>query len=158
MVNRASGYKVYRGTSLIGDFSSVGNVTATSYTDTGLITNATYYYSVSAYNSVGESSKSSPLLVTVSTSIPATPTNLVLVARSSSSIQISWDAVTGVTGYNVYRATSSSGDYSFVGYATMDTFTDGGVSKNTTYYYKVSAYNSVGESSKSSVLSATTLN
>jgi fibronectin type 3 domain-containing protein len=57
----------------------------------------------------------------------------------------------------VYRGTSSSGNYSLLGSTSSTSYTDNGLSAGTTYYYKVSAYNSNGvESSQSSYASATT--
>jgi hypothetical protein len=63
-VSGASYYDVYRSTSMYNSYEKVGTVTgvplATSYTDTGLPANATYYYKVSAYSpgAKGESDKS----------------------------------------------------------------------------------------------------
>ena len=50
-----TGYNVYRGTSAGGESATpvAANVTATSFTDTGLINGTTYYYTVAAVNSAG---------------------------------------------------------------------------------------------------------
>jgi fibronectin type 3 domain-containing protein len=154
----ATGYKVYRSSSSSGTYSSVGDVTTTSYTDTGLTANTTYYYKVSAHNSAGESAQSSSVSAktSISISIPATPTGVSASAESSTSIKVSWSSVTGATGYKVYRSSSSSGTYSKVGDATTTSYTDTGLTANTTYYYKVSATNSAGESAQSSAVSAKT--
>jgi hypothetical protein len=81
------------------------------------------------------------------------PTN---VAASDGSydgyVYITWSAVTGATDYYIYRATSSTGTYSKIdssgGY---NYYYDYPPSANTSYYYKVSAYNSTaGESAMSS--------
>ena len=149
----ATGYKVYRSTSSSGTYSSVGDVTTTSYTNTGLTAGTTYYYKVSAYNSAGESAQSSSVSAKPE-SIPSTPTGVWAEVASSSSIQVGWSSVTGATGYKVYRSTSSSGTYSKVGDATTTSYTDTGLTANTTYYYKVSATNSAGESAQSSSVSA----
>jgi hypothetical protein len=87
---------------------------------------------------------------------PAAPKNVKAVAQSSSSIRISWNAVSGADEYNVYRSTSSSGYFSYRGYTRSTSYTDSGLSSNTTYYYKVSAENDNGESAQSSSVSATT--
>ena len=86
---------------------------------------------------------------------PATPSNVSASAASSSSITVSWSSVTGATGYKVYRSTSSSGTYSSVGDVPTTSYTNTGLTAGTTYYYKVSAYNSAGESAQSSYASAT---
>jgi len=155
-VTGATGYKVYRSTSSSGTYSKAGDATTTSYTDTGLTANTTYYYKVSASNSAGESSQSSSVSAKTSVSIPATPSSVSATAESSSSIKVSWSSVTGATGYKVYRSSSSSGTYSKAGDATTTSYTDTGLTANTTYYYKVSASNSAGESSQSSSVSAKT--
>jgi hypothetical protein len=79
-------------------------------------------------------------------------------AQSSDSIYLSWDSVSGASYYNVYRATSASGDYTFLVYTSSTSYTDTGLSSGATYYYKVTAYSSsYGESGYSSYASATTL-
>lgn len=67
-------------------------------------------------------------------------------------VYISWTAVSGATNYYIYRATSSSGTYSYVGESGGSTsYYDYPPYASTTYYYKVSAYNSTyGESVMSS--------
>ena len=59
--NTASGatsYNVKRATVIGGPYTTVTNVTGTSFTDTGLTNGTTYYYVVSASNSGGESGNS----------------------------------------------------------------------------------------------------
>lgn len=58
-VTGASGYYVYRSTSPSSGYTRVGTAYSTTYTSTGLNSNATYYYKVSAFNSAGEGSQSS---------------------------------------------------------------------------------------------------
>jgi fibronectin type 3 domain-containing protein len=47
-------------------------------------------------------------------------------------------------GYNIYRNTDASGQYTLIGTLTVPAYTDTGLSANTTYYYKVSVFNSTG--------------
>lgn len=88
-----------------------------------------------------------------STSKPNTPTGVTATAGSSY-ITVTWNSISGADNYNVYRSTSASGTYSFVSTAYSTTYTDYNVNAGTTYYYKVTAENSAGESSKSSYASA----
>jgi len=90
------------------------------------------------------------------TSVPAVPTGVTATVASSTGITVNWSSVTGATGYKVYRSESSSGSYSHVGTPTSALYIDNGLTADTTYYYKVSATNSAGESSQSSSASATT--
>jgi predicted alpha-1,6-mannanase (GH76 family) len=55
----ATSYDVKRSQIDGGPFVTITNVTATSFTDTNVVNNRTYYYVVSAVNTVGESSGSS---------------------------------------------------------------------------------------------------
>ena len=57
----------------------------------------------------------------------------------SGSIRVTWSAVSGASGYYVYRATSATGTYSLVGTVTQTSYDDA-VSSTSTYYYKVAAY------------------
>jgi hypothetical protein len=65
------------------------------------------------------------------------------------SVSLSWNASSGVVGYNIYRSTSASGTYAKVN-STVDannTFTDTTVAAGQTYYYEATALNSAGEES-----------
>ena len=89
--------------------------------------------------------------------VPAIPRGLTATAVSSSDINLSWNSVSGATGYNVYNSTSSGGTYGLLGTTKNTTAVNNKLSANTTVYYKVTAYNSYGESGYSSIASATTL-
>jgi len=156
-VNGATGYRVYRSTSSSGNYYEVGNGTSsTSYTDNSVSPGTTYYYKVSAYNSTVESSQSSYASAMTSVPAPATPTNVSAHATSSSGVTVSWSAVSGATEYRVYRSMSATGSYSLMVTTSYASYTNNSLLPNTTYYYKVSALNSAGESSLSIYASATT--
>ena len=160
-VSGAGWYNIYRSSSSSGTYSYVGNTvtSVTSYTDYGLSASATYYYKVSAKNNNGESSYSSYASATTKSDGGGTssgaPTGVTAAATSSSSITISWNP-SDAGWYNVYRSSSASGTYTYIGNASSASYTDNGLSANTTYYYKVTAYTDSGESSQSSYASATT--
>ncbi|MFD3742260.1 MULTISPECIES: chitinase [unclassified Streptomyces] len=82
--------------------------------------------------------------------IPAAPAGLVTGATTTSSVALSWNAVSGATGYKVYRdgvqATTSTG--------TSATVT--GLAADTAYQFSVSATNAAGESVRSAAVSART--
>jgi hypothetical protein len=158
-VSGATSYRLYRSTSSSGTYSYLTSTSSTSYTDTGLPTNATYYYKVSAYNSsYGETSMSSVYgYATTSASSLSPPSSVSAVANSSSRITVSWSSVSGATSYYLYRSTSYSGTYSYLTSTSSTSYTDTGLPANATYYYKVSAYNSsYGETSMSNYGYATT--
>jgi hypothetical protein len=72
-----TGYDVYEGTSPRGETTTVVNgttaITGTSYTVTGLTNGTTYYFTVEAINSVGNSVVSSEVSAKPITTVPTTP-------------------------------------------------------------------------------------
>lgn len=74
----ATGYKVTRGTASQGPFAIVATgISGTSYTDRGLVSGTTYFYSVVAVNGAGESPPAGPVSVRP-LAVPAPPTSLVV--------------------------------------------------------------------------------
>ncbi|MEV5944904.1 glycosyl hydrolase family 18 protein [Streptomyces sp. NPDC051993] len=82
--------------------------------------------------------------------IPAAPGGLAAGSVSSSSVDLSWGAVSNATGYNVYR------DGTKVQSVTGSSATVTGLSASTSYQFQVSATNAAGESPKSAAVTATT--
>lgn len=82
---------------------------------------------------------------------PSSPTNLKAIALSSSEINLTWIAAPDATSYNVYRATSSTGNYTEVATLSTNSYSDTGLLASTPYYYKVKSYNSSGFSGFSSM-------
>ncbi|ACL69174.1 glycosyl hydrolase [Halothermothrix orenii] len=156
-VSGATGYKVYYGTAS-GEYNNVQTVSdITSYTVTGLTNDTTYYFVITATNSAGESGYSNELSATPQPELnnPPVEPNLNSATAGDGEVSLSWDSVSGVTGYNLHYGTSS-GSYSVtidVGNSTSYTVT--GLNNNTTYYFAVTAYNDNGESGYSNELSAT---
>jgi len=153
-VTSATGYRIYRSTNSSSGYSQIGSSSTPSYTDRTANQGTTYYYEVSAYNSSGESPRSSyasAIALNAPTGVIATASN------TASSIAIQWSSVSNATGYRIYRSTSSSGSYTYVGSSSATSYTDTGLSPGATYYYRVSAQNSSGlESPQSSSVYATT--
>jgi uncharacterized repeat protein (TIGR02543 family) len=125
--------------------------TSLNNTQIGQIRSATIEFINSLYNRLNGGSSSG--------TVPSAPPYITATAQSSSSISVSWGLVSGVTeGYMVYRSTNASSGYTWV-YTTSPTtisWMDTGLAASTTYYYRVSAVNSYGESSQSTTGSATT--
>jgi flagellar hook assembly protein FlgD len=86
-----------------------------------------------------------------STAVPAYPAYMTVELLSASSAKITWDAVPDATGYTVYFSTEPNGSYRELTTTTSTTFTDTGLDPDKKYYYKVSAYNSNGDGSLSTV-------
>ena len=80
-------------------------------------------------------------------------------ALDTSRIKLTWkDNSTGETGFKIERSTSSTTGFVQIGTVGtgVTTFTDTGLASRTTYYYRVRAYNSGGNSAYSNVDSAKT--
>ena len=154
-VSGATSYKVYRATSQNGTYSLLGTVTATSYTNTGAKAGTTYYYRVKACNDAGLSPYSNIVSGKVKSVTPKPSAPVVKIGNSASSGKpmLTWNAVSGATSYKVYRATSKSGTYSLLGTVTATSYTNTGAKAGTTYWYKVKAVNSAGESAYSNIVS-----
>jgi fibronectin type 3 domain-containing protein len=165
VVSRASSYNIYWSTT-----SGVTTATGTKITaatsphiHTGLANSTSYYYIVTAVNSVGESAASSQASATTNAApptptVPAAPSG-VTATGGTRQVTVAWPAVAGATSYNIYWSTTSgvtkANGTRITGTtspAVHSSLTDG-----TTYYYIVTAVNSVGESAPSAQLSAATL-
>jgi fibronectin type 3 domain-containing protein len=144
-------YNIYRSTSSGGETLYQTGVTTAGFTDTNLANGTTYYYQVSAVNSAGESARSSEASATTA---PAAPLG-VTATGGNAQVALSWTASGGAVSYNIYRSSASGGETLYQTGVTPTSFTDTGLTSNTTYYYMVSAVNSTGESIRSSEVSAT---
>ena len=140
----AKGYKVYRATSSGGSYTLVKTLTGNSFKNTSISSNKSYYYKVRAYCVVGGKEKlgsSSSAVFGMKCSVAQT-TN-VTAASESDGVKLGWKAVSGASGYEIYRASGSSDNYTKVGSATSNSFKDKNVANGVTYYYKVRAYKTV---------------
>jgi hypothetical protein len=146
----ADTYNVKRASTSGGPYTTIATgVTGTSFSDTGTSALQTYYYVVSADNSIGESADSSE--TSASATAPSPPTGLAAVGLTFDTIGLSWTASPGADSYTVKRSITSGGPYTTVATGVTGTsHTDTGLSAGTTYYYVVSAINGFGESLNSS--------
>jgi subtilisin-like proprotein convertase family protein len=86
---------------------------------------------------------------------PAPPTGVTATAVSQTQINVSWTASAGATSYNILRSTTSGGPYSLAGTSATTSFSDTGLTCNTTYFYVVQAVGAC-TSGNSAQASATT--
>jgi cellulose 1,4-beta-cellobiosidase len=154
-VSGATSYKIYRGVSASWTPSETP-ATSASYTFTGLDSNTTYYFRITAINSNGESSQSSA--VSAKTQAPplqkpnAPYGSPVITAQTTNSLTLGWNASSNATGYKLYRATGDSNSFTVVYTGSARTYTNSGLTSGVTYKYKVTATNSAGESEFSDTL------
>ena len=148
-----TGYRVYRnGTDVSGP------INALNFTDAGLAPSTSSTYEVRAFDAAGNSSPpasvtGSSLADTEAPSVPGAPS---VSGQTQTRITVTWPASTdnvGVAGYRVYR---DGADVS--GLVAGLTFADTGLTAGTTYTYRVSASDAVGNASAaSSPVDGTTL-
>src|SRR5437879_5691839 len=153
-------YKIYRSSTsgTEGLLTTVGNVT--SYNDTGLASGHTYFYKVTAVNSIGTSPQSNEASATTLT-MPSAPQNLQATPRNSN-LTLSWQAPSSnggspITNYKIYRSSTSGTEGLLTTVGNVTSYTNTGLASGHTYFYKVTAVNSIGTSPQSNEASATTL-
>ncbi|MFH1230934.1 MAG: fibronectin type III domain-containing protein [Planctomycetota bacterium] len=156
--NVESGFKIER--SLDGvTFTQITTVGANniSYPNTGLAENTTYYYRIKSYNGNGDSNYSD--VVSALTPLNA-PSSLNATVLSATAITLAWtDNSNAETGFKIERKIGIGGIYTEItatGIANATSFTDTGLTINTTYYYRIRAYNSAGDSAYSNEVSGNT--
>jgi len=154
--NNETGFKIERRTANTS-YTEIGTVNAnvTSFSNTGLSSNTTYYYRVRAVNPVGNSGYSNEVIT--HTSVPAAPSNLQAAVVSNTRIDLTWaDNSNNETGFRIERRTGSTwSQVASVG-ANATSYSDTGLTANTTYYYRVRAYNAAGNSPYTAEASAIT--
>ena len=97
------------------------------------------------YKNTVSGSKNNKYLINSKTCSNVGAPTLSVSAKSKSSITLKWSKKS-YSGYQLYRASSKSGDYSKVKTITPASTTkykNTGLSKNKAYYYKVRAYKSI---------------
>ena len=138
----------------------------TTATDPGLTPHTTYYYRVRAENAAGYSVWSSTATVVTNGWLPPHPTGLIFVGSTGTTITIRWtDNAPNEQGFYVERAPNNNGNPgNFVRLpinpplgANTTTFTNTGLIRNTTYWYRVQAFNADGTSQYSNNVSGRTL-
>jgi hypothetical protein len=155
-------FKVERKTGAGGTYGQVGVVGAntTTFGDTGLSPSKTYFYRVSACNSGGCSSPSNEDSATTPGVPPDAPTNLSATATGPETIDLGWaDNSNNEAGFKVERKVDGGPDPFLVVATTgpnTTSATDSGLTANTTYRYRVFAYNPSGDSPSSSEVTETT--
>ena len=177
-VSAAYRYGVYRSTSQYSSYSLLDYTNSYTYSDWDVSSNTTYYYKVSAIDvDWNESAYSNIVSCSLGsgggsggesgggsgggesggnsgggeTSKPSTPTGLTATVGGSTVlpyVDLSWNSVANADSYNIYRSSSSSGSYTKIGSAYYPSSYDDNPN-NGKNYYRVTAVNSKGESSKS---------
>lgn len=147
-VKGATGYKIYRSTSLRGPFTRILNTKRTSFTDTKRRTGTTYYYKIRAYKTSGSTTIHSGYSATVKIRVQPAKTSIrkIQLVNNGTKLKITWKSVPGATGYSVYRSTSKNGSYRLIKILRSPSaisYLTNLPSKGKTYYYKIRAFRAV---------------
>ncbi len=135
---------------------SAPTTTESPYTDTSLAGGTTYYYVVSAINTIPtcESANSSEASAKTTGTCVAPEAPVLTAKPANGSVTLTWAAITDAVSYTVARSQTSGTGYSTIGTVkTGVTFTDGNVVNDVTYYYVVTASNGTCSSANSNEVS-----
>ena len=138
-------------------FTSLASVTASPETVTGLTQSTSYDFEVTASNSVGSGPASTiATVVTPATqTAPSVPTSLSAPTIGTTTVNLTWTASTGTAPIAYQTQYSLTGANTWVNGPSVTTTSAqvAGLTSSTGYDFRVTASNSVGTSSPSSVLS-----
>jgi predicted phage tail protein len=163
--NNETGFKIERCAGAgCSDFAQIATVGAnvSSYPNTGLAASTSYSYRVRAYNAGGDSgySNTATAVTQAAPALPAAPTNLVATAVSRSQVNLTWtDNSSNETGFKIERckgATCTNFTQIVTVGVNVTSYANTGLNANTTYRYRVRAYNASGNSGYSNIAAATT--
>jgi hypothetical protein len=147
----ATSHNVLRGTACGTVLNTFTNVTS-PYNDTSAVAGTAYYYWVVGINSCGTSANSSCSAATTRLDVPAAPTISSVTdvdACAMSGVTITWGAVSGATGYDLYvDSISAVPNIS----ATTYVYTPGDTNSHN---YQVRAKNACGNGSLSTASAGT---
>lgn len=88
--------------------------------------------------------------------LPAVPANLAAAPSSSSSIELTWNAVAGATSYDVYRGSDANPTATRVATVSGTNYRDTGLFAGSNFHYQILANNSAGSSALTAVVSVAT--
>jgi titin len=147
-----------------GTYAQIASVGAnvTTYANTGLTNGTRYWYRVRAYNTAGNSAYTGDASATT-LSIPAAPSGLQGTAASSTAIDLAWiDNSNNEASFRLERAPDVAGAPGTFGSAVtlganVTTYRATGLAAATSYWFRVRAQNTVGNSAFSTPARVTTL-
>lgn len=145
-VKGASGYRIYRSTMKNGFYRRIDEVCGktTCYIDKELDSGTNYYYKVRAFKKAGDKiCLGCPSDILDATTCPPVVKNLHANCISNSFVELNWQTVYKSSGYEVYRATNESGNFTKIATLTdngKSCYKDKNLKSRKKYYYKVRAF------------------
>lgn len=142
----ASGYAVYRKT-VNGSWKMLATTTDAQYTDKNVSNNTTYYYTVRAYKGSLKTATANKYSSKYwsgydkngAKAVYLNTPQLTSVEIANSGFKVKWNAVTGATGYEVYRKSGNAG-WELLGTTSSVSYQDKNAKSTVEYYYTVRAY------------------
>ncbi len=145
----ASGYKVYRYDSTKKKWSTVvSSTTKTKYTVKNLSTGKSYKFAVKPFIKTASGTVWADTYTSLTThTAPATP-KIKLASTAKGRVTISWNNVSGETGYQIWYSTKPTSGFKKLGNYPADTVKvyKKGFKSSKTYYFRVRAYKKSGAS------------
>lgn len=140
-VTGATGYRVYQYNSKTKKYEKLGDTTKNSYAVKNLKSGTTYKFAVKAYTKSGKNILWAASYTTVTTATKTAAPTVKLTAGTNKA-SLSWNKVTGATGYIVYMM-NAEGKYEKQTVTTKTSYTQTGLKKGKTYSFRVRAYKKV---------------
>ena len=144
-VEGASKYELYRSETPVGGYKKIKtSKKETTYTDSKVETQKTYYYKVRVRG--GEKTGYSTFSDVFSAwAVKSTKISSVS-SYTSTSLKVKWKKIAGAYAYRVQRSTSKNGRYKKIATVkSANEYIDETVEKGKTYYYKIQALNRVNK-------------
>ncbi len=161
-VAAATGYELERSTEAGTGWVRVATTgdEVTAYTDAGLDPEETYFYRVLVILQSGASAPPSDVVSATTPVDPPEATVLQVTSRSQTTIDLAWSDVANESGYRIERSADGSTEWAAIGTTGQDVtvYSDVGLERHTTYFYRVVATNEGGSAPPSNVVSETTRN
>jgi predicted phage tail protein len=130
-----------------GAWKTISSPTTRSYTAGGLVNGTKYYFRIRAHNAAGWGPYST-VVNTVPGTVPTAPQNSAL-QSGDGKITVSWLAPSGYAGpavdkYAVQQSLTGTSGWTTIGYPTTRSYTAGGLTNGTKYYFHTRAHNAAG--------------
>jgi hypothetical protein len=154
-----NGFSIER--NIAGSWTQIGWVpdNVTTFSNSGLDPGTSYSYRVLAFNGAGNSATTNQVTVTTPPilQIPSAPSNLRMTAVTTASVTLAWtDGSSNENGFSIER--NIGGSWTQIGWVpdNVTAFSNSGLSPNTTYSYRVLAFNGAGNSAATNQVTVTT--
>lgn len=143
-VSGATAYRLYKYNSKTKKYEYYGQTKSTSMTVKKLTSATTYKFKVRALKTVkGKNYYGKYSSILTATTYPDQTKNLKMKSQTDTTVTISWDKVSRVTGYRVYIYNESKKAYEYYGYTTTNSMTIKKLTSAKTYKVRVRAYKKV---------------